>query len=184
MPEEIIIQKCAPTLAGIKSGSLFSVKMTNKTDIYSEVRELNLILRKKGLRVLPLKTTKEYALIYLYRPTHLKKDLKDPKALSILRKRGYDYSNPDFCIVQLVEHLKSDESFPHEIGLFLGYPPSDVECFMNNTRKGVKCCGTWKAYSDPEKAERTFKRYKECTDNYWEMNKKGKTLSQLAVRTA
>ncbi len=183
MSEELIIEYCSPTLAGIKSGSMFSVRVTEDTDINKEIRELNRVLRGKGLRVIPLKETSMSALIYIYRPEHLKKDLSDPKALNILRKMGYEPQNPECCIVQLVRHLKSDEIFPHEIGLFLGYPPSDVECFMKDPSEGVKCCGCWKAYSEPEKARKAFNRYRKCTEVYHEMNKRGKTLAQLAVMT-
>ncbi len=184
MSEELIIRNCSPTLAGIKAGSLFSVRLTEEIDIYKEVRELNMILSSKGLRVIPIERTEQYALIYLYRPKHLKSDLNDPKALRILKSRGYNCDNIDYCIVQLVKHLKNDDIFPHEIGLFLGYPPSDVECFINHPCKGVKCCGYWKVYSEPKRAQETFKRFSECTKVYQEMNKKGKSLAQLAVITA
>ncbi len=183
MSEELIIEHCSPTLAGIKTGSMFSVRITEDTDINMEIRELNRALRKKGLRVIPLKKTSEYALIYIYRPAYLKKDLNDPQALRILKERGYEPENPECCIAQLVRHLKSDKVFPHEIGLFLGYPPSDVKCFMKHPCKGVKCCGCWKAYSEPEKAKKTFVRYRKCTEAYHEMNKNGKSLAQLAVMT-
>ena len=145
MPEELIIEHCSPTLAGIKTG--------------------------------------KFALIYLYRPDHLKKDLKNPQALSLLKKMGYEAKNPECCIVQLVRHLKDEESFPHEIGLFLGYPPSDVECFMKHPRRGVKYSGCWKAYSDPEEAKKLFVRFRKCTEIYQKMNQSGKSLAQLAVRT-
>ena len=183
MSEELIIEHCSPTLAGIKTGNLFSVRVTGDNDINREVSELNKMLREKGIRVIPLRETKDHALIYLYRPARLQKDLNDPQALSILKKMGYEPENPECCIVQLARHLKSDTAFPHEIGLFLGYPPSDVECFMKHPCKGVKCCGCWKAYSEPEKANNTFKRFRKCTEAYREMNKKGKSLAQLAVIT-
>jgi len=83
--------------------------------------------------------------------------------------------------MQLVGRLNEEGSFPHEIGLFLGYPPDDVECFMNNPCDGVKCSGCWKAYSDDENARKTFSRYKKCTDVYQRMNLSGKSLSQLTV---
>ena len=184
MSDELIVEHCSPTLAGIKTGNMFTVRITEDTDIYKEIRSLNKVLRQKGLRVIPLKITGDYVLIYLYRPSHLKKDLTDPQALNILRKKGYESVRPEYCIVQLVDHLKKDESFPHEIGLFLGYPPSDVEGFMNHPQKGVKCSGCWKAYSDPEKAQNLFNRFKMCTKSYHEMIKKGKSLAQLAVMTA
>ncbi|MBR4183015.1 MAG: DUF3793 family protein [Lachnospiraceae bacterium] len=183
MSEELVIEHCSPTLAGIKTGNMFTVRIEEGTDINSEIRGLNEILRKKGLRVILFKKTSTYALVYIYRPDYLKKDLSDPQASVILKKKGYDCSCPEFCIAQLVKHLKEDVTFPHEVGLFLGYPPSDVESFMKDPCKGVQCCGCWKAYSEPEKAKRIFNRFSRCTEIYREMNKKGKSLAQLAVIT-
>ncbi len=183
MSEELIIEHCSPTLAGIKTGNLFSVKVTNDAELNKDIRELNDSLGDKGIRVIPLKVTRKYALIYFYRPSHLKKDLNDPQALLLLKRMGYTLKNPECCIVELVKRLERDETFPHEIGLFLGYPPSDVECFMKHPCSGVKCRGCWKAYSQPEKAERIFERFKMCTEAYHEMYKKGKSLAQLTVTT-
>ena len=183
MSEELIIEHCSPTLAGIKTGNMFSVRVDEETDITEEVRELNRMLKNKGLRVIPLKKTDRYALIYLYRPAHLKRDLRDPQAVRILKNRGYEPWNPECCIAKLARHLQCDKAFPHEIGLFLGYPPSDVECFIKHPCTGVKCCGSWKAYSEPEKAKKIFGRFKQCTKAYHEMNQKGKSLAQLAVAT-
>ncbi len=183
MSEELIVDNCSPTLAGIKTGNLFSVKITDETDIYKEVRQLNLELRKKGIRVIPLKKTDEYALIYLYRPDHLRKDLNDPQALKILKRRGYLCESPERCIVQLIGRLRDNKAFPHEIGLFLGYPPSDVACFIEHPCRGVKCCGCWKVFSRPEEAKKIFSRFEMCTKAYREMRRQGKSLTQLAVKT-
>ncbi|MCR4692005.1 MAG: DUF3793 family protein [Lachnospiraceae bacterium] len=183
MSEELIIEHCSPTLAGIKTGSLFSVRVADEKDLIRQLRDLNRTLQRKGLKILMLQKTETYALIYLYRPERLKNDLKDPLALNILQKKGYITESPEQCIGQLAGRLKNDDVFPHEIGLFLGYPPPDVEGFIKHPRKGVKCCGFWKVYSDPETAEKTFKRFRMCTKAYHEMNKQGKSLAQLAVAT-
>ena len=183
MTEEVVIENCSPTLAGIKTGNMFTVRVNGETDVYGEVRELNEMLRKKGLKAVPLKRTSEYVLIYLYRPDYLQNDFKHPKAIKILSERGYDCSNPDGCVAKLARHMKEDESFPHEVGLFLGYPPFDVECFMKNPSDGVICLGCWKVYKDPEAAKEKFIRFKECTEAYRTMNRQGKSLAQLAVVT-
>lgn len=182
MSDELIVKKCSPTLAGIKTGNMFSIRITDGEDIYSELRDLNRVLLSKGIRVIPLKITDGFALIYLYRHKYLKKDLKDSKAVKILKKRGYHLESPERCIVQLVSRLKEKEDFPHEIGLFLGYPPSDVEGFIKHPRTGVKCSGCWKAFSKPDEARKTFNRFTLCTKEYQEMNRNGKTLTQLAVK--
>jgi len=182
MGDEYLINYCAPTLAGIKTGSLFTIYPVPGEDVYGEVRRLNHMLRRKGLRALLCRNCVRYALIYIYRPNLLKKDLDDPEAANILADRGYCLNDPDRCIVQLLEHLKKDSSFPHEIGLFLGYPPSDVSAFMNDPKAGVKQCGYWKVYSNEKNAEKTFRKYRMCTDTYRTLYKKGRTLEELTVK--
>ena len=165
MPEELIIEHCSPTLAGIKTGNLFSVKVINEEKLNNEIRELNDSLRDKGLRVIPLKVTHKYALIYIYRPSRLMNDLKDPQASLLLKRMGYTSKSPECCIVELVQRLKCEESFPHEIGLFLDYPPEDVRGFIENRKaKNLVCCGCWKVYCNPERARKIFREYKraEC----------------------
>lgn len=181
MSEEMIVKHCAPTLAGIKTGNMFLLKCTSESNINQEIRELNCKLVKKGLRVLPLRYTAKHVLIYIYRPNHLEKDLSDPLARKILKDKGYEFTNANGCICQLIRRFKNNNDFPHEVGLFLGYPPADVSGFINDPCEGVKCCGCWKAYSNPEKAKSTFHKYKRCAEQFQNMSKLGKTLEQLTV---
>ena len=182
MADEYLINYCAPPLAGLKTGSLFTIYPSPGDNVYEEVRRLNHLLRKKGLRALLCRKCGRYALIYVYRPDFLKRDLRDPKAKKILSAKGYNCEDPEICVVQLIKHLTDDGTFPHEIGLFLGYPPSDVSGFIKDPNAGVKCCGCWKVYSDKEGAERTFKKYEKCTDTYRKLFKNGRTLEQLTVK--
>ena len=180
MIKKALVEYCAPTLAGIKTGNMFSVR-NDHIDINGEIRELNGILVSRGLRLIPLRTSGNTTLIYLYRPERLKDDLGNPGAMEILREKGYPYGNSDCCLVELVRRLKSDDSFPHEIGLFLGYPPSDVKRFMEDPCKGVKCVGCWKVYSNECEAQRTFDKYKKCTAIYNKESERGKPLEALIV---
>ena len=182
MLKDVMVEHCAPTLAGIKTGNIFSV-CSEKGDIDSEIRELNGILTKRGLRMIPVRKKGKKTLIYLYRPDHLKRDLSAPEAEEILEEKGYPCGNTDCCIVELVKHLMADENFPHEIGLFLGYPPSDVKGFMNSPCEGVKCTGCWKVYSNEGEAKKTFEIYDKCRDTYCKEVNKGKPLEALIVDT-
>jgi hypothetical protein len=80
-----------------------------------------------------------------------------------------------------VRRLRDSETFPHEIGLFLGYPPSDVDGFIRNPNEGFCEVGYWKVYSDVESARRAFRRYRKCTEEYGRMLDEGRTLEQLVV---
>lgn len=76
MSEEMIINHCSPTLAGIKTGALFNCAYPSEQEMRSAVRSWNKTLSPKGLRVLPLRYNGRTALIYMYRPAMLSIDLK------------------------------------------------------------------------------------------------------------
>lgn len=180
--EYSLIEHGAPTLAGLKTANLFPVKAEGE-DVIRSLRRVNRILNRKGIRAIPLKKKSDSILLYLFRPERLEEDLNQPETVCMLKEMGYP-GRMDLCISCLVRHLKEDDSFPHEIGLFLGYPPSDVKSFMNSQRDGVKCTGCWKAYSNQEEAERTFEKYRKCTRAYRREMRNGRTLESLAVETA
>ena len=69
---------------------------------------------------------------------------------------GYDSTEPEKAIEKLKMRLNETTEFPHEIGLFLGYPVGDVVGFIKNKGKNFKCCGCWKVYCDQCEAERRF----------------------------
>lgn len=181
MSEEMIIHHCSPTLAGLKTASLFSCTYNSSYELKQIIRRFNRMLSSKGLRFLPLRIAENHALIYVYRPSKLKADLANSDADEILKGRGYYEESPERCIVKLINRLKENEEFPHEIGLFLGYPPEDVRGFIENGAKCSKCVGCWKVYGDVEQAQKTFARYKKCTDAYKKQLQKGKSIEKLTI---
>lgn len=186
MSEEILVRQGAPTLAGIKTGSLLPCSYGSKADFLSQIRDLNHRLQKKGLRLLVLRQSQGKgelrALLYLYRPKDLSRDLRDQKASEILTRCGYGGDlDPSRCLMRLTQRIRSRREFPHEVGLFLSYPPEDVRGFMDNGSRHYKCAGMWKVYGDEERAKTLFRKYRKCTDIYWKLWQAGATLEQLAV---
>ena len=181
MSEEMVVRQCAPTLAGIKAGSLFPCPCTDRDALLDEVRQLNRRLSPKGLCLLPLRLTEGSALLYLYRPATLRRDLSDGMARGILTEAGYDGVSCGRCVAMLIRRLRQGGDFPHEIGLFLSYPPEDVKGFVENHACNYKCAGLWKVYGDEVRAQRLFDRFKRCTDTYYRLWQAGATIEQLAV---
>lgn len=183
MSEEMIIRHCSPTLAGLKTGSLFSchVAAGYEKELMEDLRKLNRRLVPKGLRILPLRIWDGRALIYVYRPSGLKKDLEDRQTRELLEKNGYVPARADACVIHLIKRVKEGQGFPHEIGLFLGYPPEDVQGFIENKAEGHKMTGYWKVYGNEEEAKRKFEKFKKCTRIYCEEWEKGRTLEKLTV---
>ena len=181
MSEDMIIRHCSPTLAGMKTGNMFSCLFADVDEMRACVRDWNGLLVKKGLRALPLKFHDNRALVYVYRVSHLLRDMKDDAVCRLLKERGYETEMPERCIVQLIRKLEEDGEFPHEIGLFLGYPPEDVCGFIENGAQGCKLVGCWKVYGDERKARVTFAKYKKCTDVYTAQFAIGKSIDRLTV---
>lgn len=183
MSDQYIAKYCAPTLAGIKTGSLFTAAYTDREALNRELRELNGVLTRYGLRAVPLRISGKRALIYLYRPDALSRDLCSPEAAAILRSKGYRERDPGLCLRRLIRQFRETDEFPHEIGLFLSYPPEDVRGFMENPHAGYKCVGFWKVYGDKERAERVFASYRRCTEALCRAAANGKKLENLIVGT-
>lgn len=89
MAEEILIRQGAPTLAGIKTGSLFPCPCEDREALLSDIRKLNRRLSPKGLCLLPIRFLPGQALLYLYRPAELRRDLRDALASELLRQAVY-----------------------------------------------------------------------------------------------
>lgn len=181
MSEYMIVKHCSPTLAGLKTGNMFNCQYECKNRLKKEIRNLNRSLAHKGLRVLPLRISEKSALIYVYRPSKLMADLNNIEAAKILESKGYTVISPNRCVVYLTKRLRETGEFPHEIGLFLGYPPEDVRGFINNGAEDCKCRGCWKVYGNEEQAKALFAKYKKCTEVYIKHYKNGKTLDCLTV---
>ena len=142
MSEENLVRQCAPTLAGIKTGTIFPVPFDTMASLAAEIRDLNHILVPKGLRLLPLRYQGRKALLYLYRPAGLKRDLQDHLAEALLAEAGYPKKDSEQCVAYLARRFRSGEGFPHEVGLFLSYPPQDVSGFIENRAVNYKMRGT------------------------------------------
>lgn len=130
---------------------------------------------------MPLRVRKGRALIYVYRPHALECDLADQRARALLLKYGYAPENPYCCVVHLIRRLCAEEEFPHEIGLFLSYPPEDVLGFIQNGACKHKCVGCWKVYGDEQTAKNTFEKYDMCSKAYSRQWLRGKSIEQLTV---
>ncbi len=182
MPEELFVQYCSPTLAGVKTANLFTTENTNQKDLLKQIAEMNERLNPRDLHVMVLGyTRKNRALIYVYRKSRLCKDLEDPAIIEILNESGYDSHSVGKCLTTLIHRLYNQKQFPHEIGCFLGYPAEDVRGFIEDC-KPCKCYGVWKVYGDTKKAKQLFAMYDRCTAAYLTQFHQGASLEFLTVR--
>lgn len=177
---ESIIRYCAPTLAGLKVGSLYSYRFSSFHQLWEQLQARNSTLNPKGIFVRIFRITGNQALIYIYRKSQLQRVLAQANIQAFLAGKGYDTFSLEGCFTILQRHLRHSE-FPHEIGIFLGYPLDDIQGFIANKGKHFKHCGCWKVYGDEETALKTFQKYKKCTDVYCLKYQEGFDITRLTV---
>ncbi len=181
MSEDLLIKHCSPTLAGIKTGNLFNCIYTSKKETEKIISDFNKMFASKGVAIIPLKYHKNRVLIYVFRPARLNKDLSDEYASRLLQGQGYQSLDLAECISELKRRINNLSQFPHEIGLFLGYPPEDVYGFILHKGNCCKFTGYWKVYSNEEKAKKEFAKFKKCSDVYYAKWKQGTSIQKLTV---
>lgn len=183
MLEQALIAHGAPTLARLKTGNLFNLACPCGEMLEREIEALSPILEQKGVRLTLLREKDGRYLLYLYRPQALEAALSDPQTAAFLAGYGY----PAGCgagkaIALLRRRIGQSEAFPHEIGVFLGYPLTDIVGFIRHEGRDCLCCGSWKVYSEPERAKMLFARYRKCTEAYTRLFAAGISLSRLTVQ--
>ena len=112
MSEEMIVRHCSPTLAGLKTGNLFSCSYQDRGEILGFLREWNTKLRSKGVRLIPLRLQENKALIYVYRPSHLSRDFNDAAVCDLLSQHGYCTESCEKCVVELMKRIRQNDDFP------------------------------------------------------------------------
>lgn len=181
--EEMLVEYCAPTLAKVKTSNIFCCEMESKMLEY-EVALWNAALLPFGIKIMILRycTVKYHHLIYVYREKMLLGDLAAEGVMDELVSCGYGKGDDISSLLSRLScKLESDGVFPHEIGLFLGYPLHDVKGFMENEGKNFCAVGYWKVYDKPEEAKRRFEIYTNCTKIYKDLHKNGKSVRELTV---
>lgn len=171
----LIIAHGAPTLARLKTASLFRAAVSRE-----QAAAWHAALCPKGVSLIVLQQQGAHLLLYLYRPAMLQADLKKPGVAAFLARFGYTDLTLPACLDWLQARL-AENAFPHEIGLFLGYPLADVEGFIGHAGRDCKCVGYWKVYGDEQEALRQFAKFDKCTRVYQECFQRGRSILKLTV---
>lgn len=118
------------------------------------------LLQTTGLALNILRQTSDNLLLFIYRPDLLKDLVAKPPVQALLRQAGYPQTTEtERLLTELESHL-GDDAFPHEIGIFLGYPPKDVAAFMGLVHLPFACQGPWKIFGRPDKSLRVAESHR------------------------
>ncbi len=139
--------------------------------------------------------------IFAYRPNLLKSVLTRFCVKEVLHQHGYITDDAEDQINELIYRLalyhadrdalsvpidlsqRNDVDrcapFPHEIGLFLGYPVEDVVSFINSAGAESVSVGQWKVYHNNDRAQKQFEVMRRWEEFLLERFNTGSSFKEL-----
>lgn len=178
-----LILQIAPLLKGVKLSCIFVIQAVYLNMILNELKDTPI-----SLRVL-CKSEGRYT-IMLYRKDCLKTYLDQQHIRTFLKQYGYQtyqenletqFNNWMSLLEKRVSYFHQKEgTFPHEIGVFLGYPMQDVLGFIENAGENYILNGYWKVYSDAKAAKARFQSYDAAKIETVNEIYAGKSLREIA----
>ena len=170
--EYAIGRHCGVTFAGLKIASLVSLRKGEE----NVIQTLSHRFAGKGFAFMLLREDEERLLVYVFHRARLEKYLLSADVRAFLARFGYGYASAEEALEQLKCRMKGE--FPHEIGVFLGYPLGDVCGFLQDPG-GCVLCGAWKVYENADEAARTFERFRRCSACICRHMDNGRSLTQI-----
>jgi hypothetical protein len=153
----IIVNYCGPVLMDCKPAALFTLQSQSAFACLSA-------LLPRRLSLMVLRKSEGRLLVLLFHKEKLGKTISNESAGTMLAGMGYPTGGSISIVLKYLKKRFENETFPHEIGLFLGYPVEDVLGFVKHKGRNYKLCGYWKVYGDVEQAKLRFRQYDECRE--------------------
>jgi len=163
-----LMLECSEVLAGVKPANLIS--LVNRTrpcgrNLYQlwAIHHADITCCLGNITFKVLQTRERSLLILCYNRDHLKSHLSHAGIRTMLHKAGYETEvSCDSLLEELCRRIGNNDSFPHEIGLFIGYPAKDVAAFMGLVKLPFACQGPWKIYGNPAQSLELAEQYRCC----------------------
>ncbi len=178
--DQAFIHLGAPTLCGIKPGNLFSINkdmLHHNGKLFSKFQS---DFSKEGIKVALLKGSGNKILFFVYNENLIKNLISEQKTKNYLHAKGYkSFEKIDEILSELFKKVCKEQDFPHEIGIFLGYPLSDVIQYEKNKGSNSKYTGCWKSYSNVEYAIKTKELFRNCSLKCLQWYNQGSSISEL-----
>jgi len=159
-PEDHLLKyltvKLAPVLVEVKPSSLIALlncrecEQRNRCELWE--KQWKCLVKTLKVSFKELRDTPRGKQMLFYNPEELFSTIVRPENLSYLEQFGYSGCA---CLNDYLELLKrrfNSSPFPHEIGIFLGYPLKDVQGFIEKREKRslpLVNIGRWRVFGEP-----------------------------------
>lgn len=177
--EKLLAYHCAPCLMGLKPANLISCGLDAGL-LEQQIQEFHESLSSYPIRIKLLYHPKSRKMLFIYNIKLLEQDIFNENTREFLKDYGYPCDgNLDEMLEFLSSRIKESKEYPHEIGVFLGYPLDDVIGFIHNHGKNYKACGYWKVYSNENSTKQLFDEFTKSRLYLFDKIASGFTLKDL-----
>lgn len=171
-----IVMQCAPLIARLKLSNLL---MAQNEDL-GRIRK---ILRRTGISYYVLAVTQKKTAILLYNRQQLEDYLASESVHQILTDMGYGNMHLGEILFLFSKRyqnfVEGKQDFPHEMGLFLGYPVEDVIGFIENDGENCLYTGYWKVYANLSEKKALFQKFEIAREHLIQMLSNGMGLVEI-----
>jgi hypothetical protein len=172
----LIIQNAAVLKGKRISGMLF---LNDK-----ELARISMKLHNTNISLIILCTCKKRHLVMVYRAKELEEHLRSKEVSDYLRDFGYRRDDFISNLIRLHQRMNGFynkmKEFPHEVGVFLGYPICDIKGFLENKGERYLHSGYWKIYGNLEETRKKFLSYDEAREIAIDEFLSGRELESIA----
>ena len=171
-----IVLQCAPTLAGLKTSNLLIIPRDQEDKV-------RYVLRHSGLLGYRLVYDRHRVIFLVFNRDMLMSYLSQEDVRSFLSEYGYRTDAFGYSLRYFQERydafVHSRKEFPHEMGVFLGYPLCDVKGFIDNGGDGFVLSGYWKVYDNEAEAQNLFEQFDDVKDDMVRRLSDGQSIKDI-----
>jgi hypothetical protein len=160
-----LLVRVSPVIAGVKPATLLRISDCCKArefqhyDSFCAYQEE--IMHSLNIEYMVMKNNGIDIQVLFFDSEFMKRRLIAPEVSQLLYERGYgEFESVRLSLDKLRDRFCTME-FPHEIGVFLGYPVKDVRGFINRSEPSVLVNkGLWRVFGDPTVSLHLMKQYR------------------------
>lgn len=168
--------QCAPLITGLKVSNLLIIPKGNEEVVKR-------ILNRTGISFYRLIQTRTKTTFLLFRRNELEEFLSDENVKNVFIRAGYKSLQIGKILrtfsLRYEAYMQGDKSFPHEMGLLLGYPVEDVVGFVENNGKNFLYSGYWKVYENQKAKVKLFDKFKVAEETLIHLLSNGLSMSDI-----
>ncbi|EHQ88561.1 DUF3793 family protein [Desulfosporosinus youngiae] len=154
-----LVESLAPLVLRFKPSVLLNVSLENET-AWKEFK--GLFTQPKALQIKTIRKLNGRLQVIFYQKELLDSVLRQKPIQEFLKTLSYPKQYSLNAYLSFLKHRITSLAFPHEVGVFLGYPLKDVLGFMGLLPLPYKRTQGWRIYGEETPSNEIYEKYRQA----------------------